>query len=82
MENEPYHGDVGPSLDGVADRYSEAELRAIVVNAKAVLGEDTIMPAFYTVIEGKRVRKKFKGKTILTAEQVEGIVTYLMSLKE
>jgi len=81
MTNEPYHGEVGPSLDGVADRYSEAELRAILVNSKAVLGEDTIMPAFYTV-QKTRVAKKFVGKTILTAEQVEGLVTYLMSLKE
>lgn len=82
MASEPYHGEVGPTLDGVADRYSEAELRAILVNSKAVLGEGTIMPSFYTVHKDQRVAKKFKGKTVLSAEQVEGLVAYLKTLKE
>ncbi len=80
--SEPFHGEIGPPLDGVADRYSEAQLRAIVVDAKAVFGPETIMPGFYRVIEGKRVLKEFQGKTILTAEQVEDVIAYLMTLKE
>lgn len=82
MASQPYHGEVGPSLDGVADRYSESELRAILVNSKTVLGEGTIMPSFYTVHTDQRVAKKFKGKTVLSAEQVEGILAYLLTLKE
>ena len=77
-----FHGDVGPSLDGVADRWSAEELRAIVVNSKAVFSEDTIMPGFYSLDVGINVRKDLVGKTILTAQQVEDVVAYLSTLKE
>ena len=42
----PFHGEIGPPLDGAADRWSEAELRGIVSNAK-IMFEGTMMPAFY-----------------------------------
>ncbi len=79
---EQFHGEVGPALDGVAGRYSAAELRAIVVNPKAVFGDQTLMPSFYRVGGFNRVSKKFKGKTILSAQQVEDIVAYLGTLKQ
>lgn len=78
---EPFHGEVGPPLDGVADRYEEGEIRLQVVNAK-VANPDTIMPGFYVTDGLHRVAEKFQGKTILTADQVEDIVAYLMTLKE
>lgn len=80
--SQPFHGEIGPALDGVADRYSEAQLRAILVNSKAVFGDATIMPAFYRLLKDQRVRKEFDGKTILSAEQVEDVIAYLMTLKE
>jgi sulfur-oxidizing protein SoxX len=76
-----FHGDVGPSLDGVGGRYQPRELRAILVNSKAVFGPDTVMPGFYSLKVGKHVRKDLVGKTILTAEQVDAIVAYLSTLK-
>ena len=78
----PFHGEVGPELDGVADRWEPAELRAILVDSKEVFGEQTIMPGFYTLNVGKDVRKDLVGKTILTAEQIEHVVAYLTTLKE
>ena len=80
--DEQFHGEVGPPLDGVADRYDEAQLRAIVANSKAVFGEQTLMPGFYRVSGMNRVADKFAGKTILSAQQVEDVVAYLMTLKE
>jgi sulfur-oxidizing protein SoxX len=80
--DEQFHGEVGPPLDGVADRYDEAQLRAIVTNSKAVFGDQTLMPGFYRVSGMNRVADKFAGKTILSAQQVEDIVAYLMTLKE
>ncbi len=77
-----FHGEVGPPLDGVADRYSEAELRAIVIDSKKALTEETLMPGFYSLKLGARIHKKFADKTILTAEQVEDVVAYLATLKE
>ena len=58
------------------------ELRAIVVNSKAIFSEDTIMPGFYSLDVGKDVRKDLVGKTILSAQQVEDVVAYLATLKE
>lgn len=81
LASQPFHGDVGPTLDGVADRYNAGELRMLVVNAK-LSNEDTIMPAFYRVEGLNRVNKKFKDKTILNAQQVEDVVAYLQTLKE
>ena len=82
MQDQSWHGEVGPAMAGVASRYSEAELRGIVANSKAVFGEQTIMPAFYSMKVGARVADKFDGKTILSAQQVEDVVAYLMTLKE
>ncbi|MEZ5935307.1 MAG: sulfur oxidation c-type cytochrome SoxX [Alphaproteobacteria bacterium] len=81
LEAEPFHGEIGPPLDGVADRYEEGELRLRVVNAKAT-NPDTIMPGFYVTEGLHRVMSDFAGKPILTAEQVEDVIAYLMTLKE
>ena len=81
LSDELFHGEVGPSLDGVSGRWTEAQLRAIVANAKAVFGEQTIMPAFYSLDVGEHVREDLVGKTILTAQQVEDVVAYLVTLE-
>lgn len=81
MSEELFHGEVGPSLAGVAERWSPEQLRAIVVDSKMVFGEQTVMPGFYSLKVGKNVRKDLVGKTILTAEQIESIVAYLGTLK-
>ena len=81
MPEESFHGEVGPPLDGVADRWTEAELRGIVSNSKMMF-EGTIMPAFYVDSGYTRTLDKFEGKSILTAQQVEDVVAYLMTLKE
>ncbi len=75
-------GKVGPNLDWIGDRYTEDELRAIIVDSKVVFGAGTIMPAFYTARNEFRTLEAFKGKTILTALQVEDIVAYLSSLSQ
>ena len=81
MKEHSFHGEVGPSLDGVAERYKAAELRAIVIDSKKALNEDTIMPGFYSLNLGVRVAGKFKDKTVLNAQQVEDVVAYLQTLK-
>lgn len=81
LSSQPFHGEVGPPLDGVADRYDAANLRGILVNSKVALHEDTIMPSFYRAKNGERTAKKFIGKTILSAEQVEDVLAYLQTLK-
>jgi len=84
-----FHGEIGPTLDGVADRWSEAELRGIVANAK-IMFEGTMMPAFYKTEGFIRLGDAYTGNAhpegevapLLTAQQVEDVVAYLMTLKE
>lgn len=76
-----FHGEVGPALNGVASRWTEQQLRTIVVNAKAVFSDLTVMPAFYSLDVGADVREDLIGKTILSASDVEDVVAYLITLK-
>ena len=78
LANQPFHGEVGPSLDDVSKRYSTAQLRLIIVDAKKVF-DGTIMPAFHRADGYTRVAKKFEGKTILTGQQVEDILAFLVT---
>jgi sulfur-oxidizing protein SoxX len=80
IPEQQFHGEVGPDLAGVAGRFSEGELRLRVVDSKK-LNPETIMPAFYRNSGFHRVAKKFQGKSMLSAEQVEDVVAYLMTLK-
>lgn len=81
IPEQQFHGDVGPDLAGVASRYNEGEIRLRVVNSK-VVNQDTIMPAFYRADGFHRVLKKFQGKSILSAPEVEDIIAYLTTLKD
>lgn len=74
-------GDIGPDLAGVGSRLTPAELRQRIVDARQ-LNPDTLMPAYYVSTGLIRVEKKYAGKAILTAQQVEDLVAYLSSLKE
>lgn len=85
----PFHGEVGPPLDGVADRWTEAELRGIVANAKIMFPESR-MPSFYKTEGFIRLGDAYTGKAhgdgevepLLTAQQIEDVVSYLVTLKE
>ena len=83
-----FPGNVGPALDGVADRYSEAELRGILVNSKMTF-EGTMMPAYYKVDGFTRPGKAYTGKAaddtfgpLLEAQQIEDLVAFLGTLKD
>lgn len=88
LEHLPFHGDVGPSLDGAADRWTEGELRGIVANAKEWF-PDTMMPSFYRTDGFVRIGNAYTGKALegdvaplLTAQEIEDVVAFLMTLKE
>lgn len=79
LKDEDFHGEFGPPLDGVAQRYNEGQLRLLIANPKLMFPETT-MPAFYRNDGFTRVRGPFIGKPILTAQQVEDVVAYLKTL--
>lgn len=75
------HGNIGPPLAGVGSRYSAAELRLRLVNPKAI-NPDTIMPAYYWVEGLNRVDIPYQGNTIYTAQQIEDVIAYLLTLTD
>jgi sulfur-oxidizing protein SoxX len=75
-----HHGTVGPSLDGVAARYTEGELRLLVVDPSAALPA-AVKPAYHRVEGLHGVDAACAGKPILSAAQVEDIVAFLGTLK-
>lgn len=84
----PFQGEIGPMLDGAGDRWSEAQLRGLVANAK-MLFEGTMMPSFYKDSGYIRPGKAYTGKAaddtlgpLLSAQQVEDVVAYLATLKD
>jgi len=88
MADVPFQGNIGPMLDGAGDRWSEAELRGIVANAKMMF-EDSLMPSFYKTEGFFRPGKAYTGKAadetfgpLLDAQQIEDVVAYLSTLKE
>ena len=77
---ERFQGDLAPSLAGAGSRWSEDELRLRLVDP-ARLNPKTIMPSYYRKDGLERVAPAFRGKTILSAQQIEDVVAYLATLK-
>lgn len=88
LDHLAFQGEIGPPLDGVADRWSTAELRGIVANAKIMFPESR-MPSFYKTEGFIRLGDAYTGKAhpdgevqpLLTAQQIEDVVSYLETLK-
>lgn len=87
MADVPFQGEIGPPLDGAGDRWTEAQLRGIVADAKRTF-PDSMMPSFYKTGPYIRPGDAFTGKAaqgelppLLSAQQVEDVVAYLMTLK-
>jgi len=78
---EKFQGDLAPSLAGAGSRWSAGQLRLRLVEASR-LNPATIMPSYYRVDGLERVGAAWRGKPILTAEQIEDIVAYLATLRD
>lgn len=76
-----FQGDLAPSLAGTGARWSEGQLRLRMVDA-ARLNAATIMPSYYKVDGLQRVGEAWRGRPILSAEQIEDVVAYLATLRE
>jgi sulfur-oxidizing protein SoxX len=78
---ERFQGDLAPGLAGSGSRWSEGQLRLRLVDA-AGLNPATIMPSYYRIDGLTRVGAAWRGKPILSAEQIEDMVAYLVTLRE
>ena len=76
-----FQGDLAPDLTGSGNRWTESQLRLRLVDA-AHFNPATIMPSYYRVDGLTRVGGNWRGKPILSAEQIEDIVAYLATLRD
>lgn len=72
-------GNLAPPLQGVGARLDAGKLRLRVVDSSKLNG-DSIMPAYYRVDGLREVATTYRGKPILSAQQVEDVVAYLLTL--
>jgi sulfur-oxidizing protein SoxX len=80
IPEERFQGNLGPDLAGVGRRYSVGQLRARVVDARR-FNPDTIMPPYHRSEGLTRVAPASRGKTLLSAQEVEDVVAWLVTLK-
>jgi L-cysteine S-thiosulfotransferase len=80
VPGEKNFGNVAPTLAGTGARFSAAQLRLRVADSTRV-NPDTPMPAYYRTEGLTQVAKAFRGKPILSAQQVEDVVAWLATLK-
>ena len=78
---ERFQGELAPDLRGAGARWSEGQLRLRIVDSSRI-NPASIMPAYHRTDELTRVAPAFRGKPILSAEQIEDVVAYLTTLKD
>ena len=76
---ERFQGNLAPDLRRAA-LLTEGQIRLRLVDSGRV-NPDSIMPAYFRSEGLARVAPALRGKTILTAEQIEDIVAYLVTLQ-
>ena len=81
IPEERFQGNLAPDLAGAGSRWSEGQLRLRLVDSR-LLNPDTIMPSYYRIDGFERVAPAWRGKPVLTAEQIEDVVAYLATLKD
>jgi sulfur-oxidizing protein SoxX len=75
-----FAGDVGPTLAGVGKRLTAPQLRLCVVDNQQI-NRATVMPSYHRVAGLALVATPYVGKPILTAREVEDVVSYLATLR-
>jgi sulfur-oxidizing protein SoxX len=78
---EALQGDLAPDLRGTGLRWSEAQLRARIVDPMR-LDPATIMPAYGGSASLWRVAPGFRGQPLLTPQQIEDVVVFLATLRD
>ncbi len=74
-------GTLAGNLAGVGRRWTAAQLRLRIVNARRI-DPDSLMPPFHDPGTQQQVARPQAGLPILSAQQVEDVVAFLMTLTD
>jgi sulfur-oxidizing protein SoxX len=78
---ERFQGNLAPDLKGAGTRLSAGQMRLRLVDPGRT-NAATIMPAYYRTEGLTRVAPAFRGKPVLTPEQIEDVVAFLTTLRD
>ena len=78
---ERFQGNLAPDLASSVASLTAPQLRARIVNA-SYFNPNTIMPSYYRIDHLNRVASKFAGQTILSAQEIEDVVAFLLTLQK
>ena len=78
---EPFQGDLGPGLGGIGKKLTAGQIRLRLVD-QSRLSPQTLMPPYHRVERLNRVAAKFKGRPVLTPQDIEDVVAYLGTLTQ
>ncbi|MEE4277629.1 MAG: sulfur oxidation c-type cytochrome SoxX [Halieaceae bacterium] len=79
--DEGFQGNIGPPLSDVGRRLSAARLRERIVDPTR-LNPDTVMPAYHRINGLRQVADEYRGRPILSAQEIEDVVAYLQTLRQ
>jgi len=74
-------GNIGPPLAGVGKRLSAAQLRLRLVDSTRI-NSRSVMPAYYRTEGLNQVASAYRGKPLLTVQQIEDVIVYLLTLRD
>jgi sulfur-oxidizing protein SoxX len=80
IAEERFQGNLASDLAGAGSRWSEAQLRLRLVDARR-LNPASTMPAYYRIDGLQRVGEAWQGRTVLSAQQIEDVVAWLRTLR-
>lgn len=78
---EAFMGEIGPPLAGVGARLTPGQIRLRLVDPTLV-NPGAIMPPYHRIHDLVRVDPRFAGRPVLSAQEIEDVVAWLITLRE
>lgn len=79
--SERFMGEIGPPLGGVGARLSAGQIRLRLVDP-TLLNPAAVMPAYHRTEGLALVDERWRGRPVLTAQEIEDLVAHLATLKD
>ncbi len=81
FKDELFQGELGPAMIGIGTRLNEGQIRLRLVD-ESILNPTTLMPPYYRFSNLTNVAPEYAGQPGLTAQQLEDVVAYLVTLRD